>query len=333
MSKATEIIRNVMESDNRWDWWMNKLAKAKLYRMMTDWMAKRKIENVYVSKRYGFAIEVTGFCNARCLFCPNSKMRRKKEVMKMTVFDKIIERIKMEKICPLYFNLGPNGEPLGDKLLFERIRKLKKNFPNSVVHFPTNLSLADEKIRMKLVESGLDNICVSLNADNNIDYETIMGLDFSRTIKNLKELLKLKAKRKSNLKVYLKLAANPVNKKTIRYFVERWKGKVDGIGVSWVHSWGGAVRKWQTNRDEVPRFCCRTLFEQINIQANGDIPLCCIDYEGEIVGGNILKDGILESINSSEINNIKKKHISGKINHIKMCRDCRFCERGFYWWV
>jgi len=251
----------------------------------------------------------------------------------MEVFKKIIDRIKEEKINPSYFNLGPNGEPLIDKTLFEKINLLNDNFPRVKIFFPTNLGLATPKLQQKLVNSKLDNICISLNANNVKDYKTIMNLDFNTTIKNLNNLIKLRNKSKSKLKIYLKLAANPVNKKTIALFIKRWEKKVDEIGISWIHSWAGAVPNGDDTSRHIVRYPCRTLFDQINIQSNGNIPLCCVDMEGDIVGGNVLKDKILDSINSSKIKRIKELHSKGEIDKIKMCSQCRFCERGLYWLV
>ncbi len=326
-------IRNWFESSTFGLSLLDLVTRNIFYKKYIYYLFRKKVELNQINKKYGFTIEVTSFCNAKCTFCPNSKMKRHKEIMSMKVFLKTIERIKLEGIDPTYFNLGPNGEPLIDKQLFKKIRILYKNFPKVNIFFPTNLSLATPKLQVKLVNSKLDNICVSLNANNAKDYKSIMNLDFKTTTRNLNNLIKLRNKSKSKLKIYLKLAANPVNKRTINSFINKWKDKVDGIGVSWIHSWAGSMANGNGSNRQIPRYPCRTLFDQINIQTNGNIPLCCVDMEGDIIGGNVMNNKILSSINSLKIKRIKELHATGKIERINKCSQCRFCERGLYWLV
>ena len=89
------------------------------------------------------------------------------------------------------FQLNGTGEPLIDKTLFEKIKILRKNFPKSLIYFYTNLGLAEKNIQNKIVNSDLDFIGISLNADNAVDYKNIMKLDFKKTIKNLNNFIKL----------------------------------------------------------------------------------------------------------------------------------------------
>ena len=77
---------------------------------------------------YEFQIETTNICNARCEFCPNPTLKRRKQIMDMEVFEKIISRIKDEKIKVKRFILHLNGEPLTDPLIFDRVDLLKKRF-------------------------------------------------------------------------------------------------------------------------------------------------------------------------------------------------------------
>nr|MBP9817945.1 SPASM domain-containing protein [Candidatus Shapirobacteria bacterium] len=69
------------------------------------------------------------------------------------------------------------------------------------------------------------------------------------------------------------------------------------------------------------------------IQSNGDIPLCAVDYEGKVVGGNIMTDKILDAYYSKSVDKIRKMHQSGNAGKFAMCANCRFSERGMYWWM
>jgi len=303
-----------------------------IYRSYVYYLFNKKLKRIVSTRTYNFAIETSSFCNANCTFCPNSKIKRQKNNMSMEIFNKMIERIKEEKITPHQFNLAGTGEPLIDKNIFEKVRLLRKNFPKTILFFPTNLGLATAEIRKKMVESELDNISVSLNANTAEDYKKIMRLDFETTINNLEALIELRNNTKSKLKINLKVAANPINQDSIKDFIKRWENKVDSIGISWIHSWAGAVSNGAKPK-RIVRYPCRVLFEQIVIQSNGNVPLCCVDYEGFVVGGNVMTHKILDAYNGPDIKKIKDMHISGQIDKIKMCSHCRMSERGLNWLV
>jgi len=271
-------------------------------------------------------------CNARCFFCPYQKMRRKKEVMSNQLFSLLLKRIKEEKIKPKYFNLTGTGEPLLDKGLFDKIKMIKRSFGDTFVFFPTNFSVGNREVIDSLMESDLDQIMISLNAENAKDYKEIMGLDFKKTIANLDYLIAQRKKKKKNLIIKLTVAVNPINKKSVSAFVKRWSPKVDDVGINWIHTWAGSVGDGDDrNKNLRYRYPCRSLFEQVVILANGDMPMCCVDYEGSVVAGNIKKDKILKLFYSNKLEKIRSGHLNGKIKLNKMCGNCRFTEKGLDW--
>ena len=330
--KSLLKIRNIFESSKILISGLNLVARTSIFRKKTYDLFLKKTSNIKKNRTYIFAIEVSSFCNAACVFCPNSFMKRKKSIMTMEIFNKIVERIKEENIRPQFFNLTGTGEPLVDRELFKKIAILKNNFPEVTVFFPSNFALADESIIKKIVSSPLDNISISLNASNPRDYRKIMKLDYKRTIDNLKKLIKYRNKVKSKLKISLTVALSPSNKNSVKDILKKWGKKVDEINFNWVHNWAGSVKNG-TEEVPSPKYPCRLLFEQIVVQSNGDIPLCCVDYEGKVVGGNIMKDKILDAFYSENLNNIRKLHKDNKINQFSMCSKCRFSDRGLYWWL
>lgn len=330
--KYTNRIRAKIEINEKLERMLSVITNSLIYKRCIYSLVKKKTEKVKRLKEYGFAIEVSSLCNARCSFCPNSKMKRKKEIMSNDLFDLIIKKIKEEKITPRYFNLTGTGEPLLDKNLFYKIKVIKNNFPNSFVFFPSNFSIAGRDIVDKILTSGLDQIIISLNASNPTDYMKIMGLNYKNTIKNFKYLIKERNKRNSKLKIHINIAANKINSKEINLFVKKWEKLVDDISVNWIHSWAGAVENSSIrSKDLKTRYPCKSLFDQIVIQSNGSVPLCCVDYEKTTDGGNIEKLSILEAFYSKKINKIRKYHLEGKINKLDMCRLCRFSEKGLDW--
>jgi len=293
----------------------------------------KKTDRMIAEKSYAIGLEVSSCCNARCIFCPHSTMKRKKQIMSMEIFEKALFRIKEEGLNPQQIALTGTGEPLLDPYLFERIKRIRKELPSAEISFPSNLGLATAQIREKLVNAGPDSMVISLNASNAQDYHEIMGLDFGKTLSNLEELIELRNKYKSKLKIFVRLAANPQNQAGIREFVKQWEKKVDRVIIAWVHSWANVIDigKNEEEMKKKQRFPCKQLFGTIIILADGTYSLCCVDYEASIRGGNVMTDKILEAANNSIIGNIKNLQRQGKIDLIPMCSRCEFTERGLQW--
>lgn len=326
-------IRNHFESTRWYEKLIYLLTQNEIYYRFVYHKFKQRLKDIEDNKSYGFAIEVSSFCNAKCFFCPNVKMQRTKNSMNMDIFMTLIKRIKEEKINPRYFNMTGTGEPLLDKTIFEKIKIIKNEFPKTYIFMPTNFALANKEIIKNLLESGLDKITISLNADNEKDYKEIMKIDYKKTLSNIDLLLEMKSKAKSKLHVMVTVAANPINKKSINSFNKKWEAKVDEVAINWIHDWAGAVDTKDGKSTWKKRYPCRTLFEQIVVHSNGNIPLCCIDYEGIVIGGNVKDKAILESFNGDKIKKIKDMHRNGQIDKFKMCANCRFSERGLDWLV
>ena len=69
-------------------------------------------------------------------------MEREKRIMDDDLFELIVSRIIEEKIRPTLIDLFNVGEPLTDRSLFQRIRRLKAAFPSAKVAMTTNFALA-----------------------------------------------------------------------------------------------------------------------------------------------------------------------------------------------
>nr|MBP9818325.1 radical SAM protein [Candidatus Shapirobacteria bacterium] len=246
--KILFAIRNRFESSKGMNQVLDWATNNPIYRHFTYKIFEKKVNEIKKTKKYLFAIEVSSFCNARCFFCPNSFMKRRKTNLGMEMFLKLVERIKEEGITPRSFNLTGTGEPLLDKTLLDKVEILKTNFPESEVFFPSNLALASEETLEKIVASKLDHISISLNASNAADYKRIMKLDYKKTIKNVNLLIRLRNKKNPNLKISLSVAANPINKKSIDIFIKKWQGKVDNIAINWINTWAGAIKNGEVKR-------------------------------------------------------------------------------------
>jgi pyruvate-formate lyase-activating enzyme len=317
-----EQFRNLVES-NRFYCIVERLSDAigaiPAYRRVIMRRVHRRIEHVRRQRRYGLMIELSSVCNARCVFCPHPTMEREKRIMGDDLFELIICRIIEEGIKPALIDLFNVGEPLADRSLFQRIRRLKAAFPSAKVAIITNFALATPGIIDELLASGLDSIQISLNAASRDSHREIMGLDYDKTVRNVEMLLERRLATKSPLYVKLSFVLCRQNRGETMDFMRTWKNKVDSISFQRAIDWGGAV-DIRSPYVGSP-YPCNDLFERIVILSNGEFALCCQDHRG-LIGSNVRDTSILAAFYSKPFEEVREVHLKGDISSLQMCRHC-----------
>ncbi len=166
-------------------------------------VVKEKILNSMVYRVYSrivlikpeirFSVELTTKCNARCRMCTRQKLVNNKclEVgeMRKEVLDKVFTEMKKFKKSGYKVVFTPMG--LGEPLMYSQIYKIIKKVRKmgiKVIVVTNGLLLNDTNIGL-LLKSGVNEITVSLNADNKSRYKKLMGIDGYVIVKgNVKRL-------------------------------------------------------------------------------------------------------------------------------------------------
>jgi hypothetical protein len=78
------------------------------------------------------------------------------------------------------------------------------------------------------------------------------------------------------------------------------------------HSWSGLVLPSGTRLIPSPEPKCACPFTQCNVLWNGDMTLCCIDYDGCLVYGNARQSSLLEAFNSPAIADLRRRFLEKK---------------------
>jgi radical SAM protein with 4Fe4S-binding SPASM domain len=119
--------------------------------------------------------------------CPRDKIIKKPETMAFKKFSYIYDQIE-----PLRINLSGLGEPFLNKHIFKMSSYASEN--GSVVNLPSNFTLASKYLD-KIIDSGISQIKVSIDAANRDTYLKIRGVDrFDEIVDSIKKLNYLKAK-------------------------------------------------------------------------------------------------------------------------------------------
>jgi radical SAM protein with 4Fe4S-binding SPASM domain len=227
------------------------------------------------------------------------------------------------------------GEPLLDKGLIEKIKYAKSN--GMTVAFYSNASLLNEEWAKKLIESGLDGITISFDGYSKETYEKIRkNLNFDVTKENILGLIKMrKILHKQNPKINLVLVELEENKREIKQFYNEWNKKVDGINIINMRNWANDIQKKGTKESfhfnkKIKRYACGLIWHRMVVDWNGDVVLCCDDWNHSTVLGNLKKESIEKIWKGEKLRKIKEAHIKGEFHKIPICAGC---NKKSIWWL
>jgi MoaA/NifB/PqqE/SkfB family radical SAM enzyme len=271
---------------------------------------KKKIKNLYYDlvawplqriknkKNYGLwdvfgavGIETTTHCNLRCKFCPNSKydrgLKQNEKRMDEKTFKKIIDELAEINYRGI---IRPfyYGDPLTDERMPKFVRYIKIKIPEAKVYLNTNGIALTIPLYKKLQEAGIDYLMIS-------QYTPKM-------LQNVKEFFE-----------YLKTRPERENKAKYRIF------EVDKLATS---NRGGEIEV--PNIAERP-FCAYPGHYDLNINYKGDVLLCCNDYHGRVVFGNIKSEKIMDIWKKQHYSKIRKEVLKG-IYKLPLCKKCMGIE-------
>ena len=255
----------------------------------------RRLYYAHIRKQasHGFSslvIEGYNVCNLRCVMCPYPVMTREKILMSMELFQKIIDDAVTNNIRVVCLN--DYNEPLLDSLLFERIKYAKSK--DIQVTFNSNgCLLTDEKISA-LLNSGLDSVYFSVDGGTKEAYESVrIGANFEKTRDNIVRLIKERNRRGlQKPSVFITFATQKSNYHSIKAFRSFWQGLANGVSINEVDSRSiDGLLPAELNKRNHPRhlYPCPRLFNEMCVLSNGKVALCCMDYDGSIILGDLNK--------------------------------------------
>jgi radical SAM protein with 4Fe4S-binding SPASM domain len=308
------------------------IVNSKAYDSAYEKKISKTIEKLEKKFPLGVDIGVTNACNANCIMCPHSRLK-KIGTMDMELYKKIIdncEKLKIKTITLSFF-----GEPLLDPTLIEKIKYAKSK--GMYVAFYSNASLLNEKWARELIESKLDSITISFDGYSKETYEKIRkNLKFETVKENILGLINLKNKmKKTNPKVNLVLVELEENKNEIKDFYKQWKKKVGSINIINMRNWANDLEKEGTKESfhfnkKLKRKPCSLIWQKMVVDWNGDVVLCCDDWNHSTVLGNLKKESIEEIWKGEKLRKIREAHVKREFFKVPMCAGC---NKKSIWWL
>ena len=290
----------------------------------------RVIKNKINNSEIMVTIEPNNLCNLNCIMCPYKRMKRKKEIMPMELFKRIVDESK--KIGVKEIHLTQYNEPLTDKNLFERLDYIRKSGLTS--SFYSNGTLLDDNNIDKMLKSPPDLVRFSVDGVKKNTFESIRkGANFEKVLSNIEKLYRKRNKENKKLpriEVFFTLLKE--NEKESKKFLEYWKDKCDFASIYPADS-RDSGKFVNVNYKKLKSFPCFNP-KRIIILSNGKVVLCCVDIDGDVVLGDLKKQSLKEILNSEKYKKIHSSQMNRSCQ-IPMCKGCSkfYIDSAFQWWV
>lgn len=304
--------------------------------LISNFGAARKRNPLVPKPPYQFTIEPTNLCDQRCQVCPtgNKTLRRRKGMMKLDDFKKIIDKIHTYTNSIYFYFMG---EPFLNPDSYEMIKYAKEH--KIKVISCTNGNYINPQ---KLIESGIDEIHFQIDG---ISRDTLgryrIGAQPDKIISNIQQTVLENKKQKGKTRIVLGFIVMKHNE----HELPRVKEFAKRIGIKNISFEPAYVKNIQQANELLPinkKYCqfdkkaltkgklfikpryknhCHLLWTTAVITIDGDVVPCCFDTEAHYSMGNILHERFEDIWNNEKYISFRKT-ILNQQEQMAICRNC-----------
>jgi MoaA/NifB/PqqE/SkfB family radical SAM enzyme len=269
-------------------------------------------------------IESTNICNAKCVFCPRDDMHRRQGIMDMALYRRIVDECAALGITHL--RLHNYGEPFIDRQLLDKVRYAKAR-GIAEVGMISNGSLLTEDVTRGMIEAGLDAINISVDASGKEVFETTrVGLKYDRVIANIERLVRLRTELGRRRPKLILSFVRQNNSADEQAFIEHWRAIADKIHITDLHNWAGTL-----NRASDVNYPCYRPWLTFTALWDGRVSLCCADFDGRQILGDLRSSTIEEIWNSDAYRQVRREHLES--GGPEICRSCDLPKKDSPLWI
>ena len=271
-------------------------------------------------------VESTTACNADCIMCPHSKLTRAGGHMDFNLYKQIVDECSKHQRQMKYFFPFLNGELFLVPGWQDYLAYARDKLPYTKIGIFTNGSLLNAKNTDAILKIQPDWIHVSFDGTSKEVFESIRrNLNFEQIESNIIGFINERKKfhqRKPRLTI--SVIRMKKNAEALADFLTKWRKIVDNVTVESYCNWGGAVIDDSFGRKAGKRNACFRLWTNLTVLVNGDTCLCCLDYEGKILLGDLREESIVDIWQGEKLKNIRRIHLAAKFNDIELCSRCNY---------
>lgn len=275
-----------------------------------------------IPKNNEIRLEVTTRCNYNCVICPRDKMTRRMDTMSLELFKKLFDKIAAEAGQYDTFTFSGIGEPLLDEGINKKIEYVKKHNDMHVLIL-TNASQLSVSRFKELQSLGVNSIRVSFYGIDAASYSKMHGVKndmaFSVVRDNLVEICRIKDK------ASILITLNVLDEQSLDYvneWIKFWNNRANLIEVWRPHNWVDCKHFRQVQAERI-NTCGRPFNGPLQVQADGTVIMCCFDFDGKLILGDLKTQTLQEIFSSPMYNKLVECHTSGNFKASGLiCENC-----------
>lgn len=261
-------------------------------------------------------VEVALSCQMRCPMCKREQMHKgsKNGVMDLDLYKKIIDEASSRRVYSI--KLSWRGEPLLNNRIIDMIKYAKDKGIQDVA-FLTNGERLNPELSVRLIESGLDWMSISVDGMN----ETYNRIRWPETFEGIV----------SKLKFFKECRDTRGYKKPLIRIQTIWsavKGDPDAY-FKFFENIGDKVyiiadqhRSDLVAFERVSGFKCSMPWQRLAVGYNGMVTKCVCDYNELDVVGDASKQSLYEIWHGRKMNECRKMIKNNRIYSMQSCATC-----------
>ncbi len=278
-----------------------------------------------IPKTNELRIETSTQCSFHCLMCPRDSLIRKLENMPFSVFEQIVAKTVAEIPQVNIITFSGFGEFSMDPNWKEKVKLASEFFPS--IHVLTNLSQFTESDLFVLLDH-VTTIRISVYGLSAATYARIhrhsANTHFDAINAHIETLINHK---QNHQKIILNHIVLEENRDELPGWIKQWEPKVDRIEVWEPHNWVDG-KHYRERCAHTIKTCGRPFNGPIQVQVDGTLNVCCFDYNGKMIIGDLTSQNYTEIFNGPEISLIRELHRNGNADSLELCSICdqRVCD-------
>lgn len=262
-----------------------------------------------------------GVCNLRCPKCYVFGMSDAKTIKSLRG-DMSLENARriLDEVAAIKPIIQPQlwSESLMAKNFREHVAAMKT--AGAAVAINTNGLLLKEDMARFFVDVQLDSLSISIDA---VTPDTLQQVRATRELDRIEQAVFMMLKMRVGHKyprIGVSFTVEAENQQERDPFVARWLPHVDVVRVNERYEADGHTAAGDAYAG--PRVPCRSLYETLPIQHNGDVSICCLDAFNQVKMGNVLKEGVHGVWHGEAFRKIRHYHETNQYDKIPFCQTC-----------
>lgn len=280
-------------------------------------------------------VEPSSYCNLECRFCPQhtGKGEFPKYNMSVETFQKTLVDIANFPHKPSLMRFCGIGDPLFNKNISELIILASDANVVRRTELITNGILLNDRL-IESFSRYLGRIVISVEGLSASDYAdfTLRKMDFPAFIENITKLYQFSNRSCIiHIKIHNQAVLTEERKRMffetfgpicdeiyIENLVDLWPERTSNLGIN-------AGHRFESTKPRESKVCPQ-IFKSLQINADGRVLPCCVDWKSMNVLGNLKENSLKEIWLGNSLRDLQRKHLQGLRHTFSPCKGCNHNE-------